>query len=325
MFMFLPWHAFVKCQVQPEGLAVDVNGPPVPRLWEQPWRRQLRIVALQYVMWLTTYYCYTQALAIIPVSLATSLFAASPSFVYLLSLCLLKERPGLWPALAALTSAGGITLISQPWTAAGGASALGSVLAVCGGASVALYNVSLRKHLGKALPAETAYYMGCLGALNIAVGWVIPLALAGLGAEPRVAARAIPWAPLLASGALGLVSNILTNVGVAVTHPLVVAMGVVVGIPVNLLIDVAWRGEHLDTLQIAGVITMMAAFCLMLAKDALPSCTLCPCGVQPPRTPLRSPLLHEQGDKPRCGGDGGRVNPQRHDKIKNTLTSSPRH
>ena len=78
----------------------------------------------------------------------------------------------------------------------------------------------------------------------------------------------IPWLFLCVSAALSLVFNYLINFGVAFTYPLFISIGTIVGIPLNTIVDVAFRGTSFSIYDVVGCLTIMGGFCLMLNTGA---------------------------------------------------------
>jgi solute carrier family 35 protein F3/4 len=145
--------------------------------------------------------------------------------------------------------------------------------------------VLLKRLLGDTNAQTITVLLAGIGVANMLLGWAVVLALALTGAEPLPWAQA-PWGYLCGSAALSLVFNLLVNLGVAYTSPIFIAVGTLIGVPLNALADivrapapwgrsltrVCWqvfRGRILSAWQYVGGALIIGCFVLVLLPDRL--------------------------------------------------------
>jgi drug/metabolite transporter (DMT)-like permease len=206
------------------------------------------------------YYSFNKSLETTPVAVTVSLFSTSPVFVLLFSRLLLGGRERVVNGVAMLSvlvSTAGVLLMLRPWARGKDADLVGYLLALFAGAAVALYEVLLMRTFRGSSWEDMCWFMGALGGLNVAMGWVLVLVLVGSGAEPHFAADSIPWKELVASGAAGLLANFLTNWGSTAFHPALIATASVSGVPLNALIDYYFRDQDLSTAEFVGMVCLL--------------------------------------------------------------------
>ena len=79
----------------------------------------------------------------------------------------------------------------------------------------------------------------------------------------------IPWGMLILGSLASFFFNILINFGIAYTYPLFISIGTIVGIPLNILIDVLINGEDVGWEQILGAAFIIGGFICLLVNNYL--------------------------------------------------------
>lgn len=82
----------------------------------------------------------------------------------------------------------------------------------------------------------------------------------------------MPWLSLNVSGVLVLFFNYMMNFGIAFTSPLFIALGTMVGTPLNAAADYVFNGKSFGLMKIIATCMILLGFSLMLiSNDALKS------------------------------------------------------
>ena len=79
----------------------------------------------------------------------------------------------------------------------------------------------------------------------------------------------IPWIFLILGSLASFSFNILINFGIAYTYPLFVSIGTIVGIPLNILVDIIINGEKVGWNQIVGACLIICGFVFLLINNYL--------------------------------------------------------
>lgn len=219
------------------------------------------------VCWFITNYMYVWALGLIAAADVTALFSSNTAFIYLFSWFWLKERLILLPAkgTSVLLSIVGIVLISY---AEGfeGPSLRGILLSIGSAIGAAVYKVLFKRYVGNANYGQVSLFLTLLGLFNALVLWPFLLAVYYTEFEYWDWSD-MPWDYLCGSAAMSVVFNFLINFGIAVTYPLFIALGTVVGIPLNAVVDVVFRDSDFGPYKIGGSACIILGFLIMLMPD----------------------------------------------------------
>lgn len=214
------------------------------------------------VIWIVTNYMYLYALSLIMPTDVAALFSSNAAFVYILSWVILHEKFVSIRILAVVMAITGIVLMMYS-DGFGGATFQGISLAVGSALGSAIYQVCFKKIVGSARFGQVAIFLSLLGVFNILLMWPLMLAFYLTGAETYDWFN-LPWMYLCGSSVLGLVFNFLVNFGIALTYPLFIAVGIVLGIPVNAVADVLWRDAIFSGMKIAASVLICLAFLILL-------------------------------------------------------------
>nr|CDJ91199.1 Protein of unknown function DUF6 domain containing protein [Haemonchus contortus] len=213
------------------------------------------------LFWIGANYSYSASLLYISASVATSISSCNAAMVYLLAVLILHDKFVPMKVLSVVLAVAGVVVMSLSGEMR--AQWQGVVLSVTSAASAAFYKVLFKRYLGHANLGQVSLFMTCLGFLNLSCNWVPALTLVLTHVE-HVEIAYVPWAPLLGASLLSLLFNFLINFGIALLHPLVVSVGMLMGIPLNTVIDVIFR--HVDPTAnfIGGTALIMSSFILIV-------------------------------------------------------------
>lgn len=216
-------------------------------------------------IWSATNYMYSRALMTIAATDVTALFSSAPAFVFLFSICVLKEPPLVLRFFAVVSAIAGIVLFAYV-DGFKTASTVGVVLSVGSAVGAATYKVLLKWRVGDATLYQMALFLSALGLFVAVAFWPIVLILHFVNVE-RV--QDVPWGYLCASSALGLLFNFAINFGIAYTFPLFISLGTILGIPLNALIDAVFRHvEFFRTWKFTATDLIVGGFMLMLISPS---------------------------------------------------------
>ncbi|KAF8387281.1 hypothetical protein PRIPAC_76423, partial [Pristionchus pacificus] len=223
-------------------------------------------VALFLFLWSGANYSYLKALAYVSASVATSIQACNVSLVWLMALFLLGDRfvpPKLFAVFLAI---GGVVLISLDKEIR--ASWVGILLSTLSPIFAAVYKVMFKWILGDATLGQVSLFMTCLGLMNLVVNAIPALFLIVFEVE-QLQIEAVPWVVLVGAGLLGLLFNFLINFGIALLHPLVISVGMLVGLPCNTVIDILFSSVSPTTFFISGSACVFLSFILVIFPYSL--------------------------------------------------------
>ncbi|XP_071958627.1 solute carrier family 35 member F4-like isoform X2 [Antedon mediterranea] len=221
------------------------------------------------ICWGITNYMYVRALGVIAAADVTALFASNTAFIYILSWVWLEEKLSLLPvrSLSVVLSTGGIVLISYA-DGFGGPTMLGILLSIGSAIGAAVYKVLFKKYVGDATSGQVSLFLTVLGLCDFVLFWPIMLILYYTDVETW-SWDTMPWDYLCGSAALSVVFNFLVNFGIALTYPLFIALGTVVGIPLNAVADLVFRDDAFGWIKIGGTVLIVGGFILMILPESL--------------------------------------------------------
>ncbi|XP_072038677.1 solute carrier family 35 member F3-like [Amphiura filiformis] len=231
------------------------------------WWSCFKLVGPFTMIWATVNYMYARALGIIQPADVTAIFTTNTAFVYVGSWICLQERLVLLPAksISVFLSVGGTILICYA-DGFGSASILGVVLVILSAVGAALYKVLFKRYMHDATYGQVSLFLTVLGWLNLTFLWPIMLILYYQDIE-RWDWEEMPWVYLCGSAALTVVFNFLTNYGIAVTFPLFIALGNLIGIPMNAAADWVFRDIPYGDIKVWGTILIILGFIIMLLPE----------------------------------------------------------
>ncbi len=120
-----------------------------------------------------------------------------------------------------------------------------------------------KRVVGDANIKEVSIFLSCLGVLNLLTLWPI-FEILYFTNEELITWNMIPWQYLCGGAVLGLIFNFLINFGIAITFPLFISLGTLLGIPVNALVDTIFREKEFGGLQVAAGLLIIGGFLVML-------------------------------------------------------------
>ncbi len=123
-----------------------------------------------------------------------------------------------------------------------------------------------KRFLGFATSSQVALFLTFVGLCNMLVFWIIIIPLHYTGFETIVFPD-MPWGPLNGSGVLVLIFNYLLNFGIAYTSPLFIALGTMLGTPLNAITDFLFRGTPFGVYKTVAAILILTGFLLMLIPN----------------------------------------------------------
>lgn len=123
-----------------------------------------------------------------------------------------------------------------------------------------------KRVVGNANSSQVALFLSLLGSLNALLFWLIILPLHFTRYE-RIDWSDMPWKFLNGSGVLTLVFNYLVNFGIAFTSPLFIALGLMLGTPLNAVADYIFNDTDFGLYKIIASVLILAGFCLMLITN----------------------------------------------------------
>ena len=123
-----------------------------------------------------------------------------------------------------------------------------------------------KRVVGNATSSQVALFLSLLGFLNALLFWLIILPMHFTKYE-SIDWSDMPWKFLNGSGLLSLVFNYLVNFGIAFTSPLFIALGMMLGTPLNAVADYIFNNTDFGLYKIIASMLILAGFCLMLITN----------------------------------------------------------
>ncbi|XP_077990009.1 solute carrier family 35 member F4-like [Glandiceps talaboti] len=230
------------------------------------WWSVLKLVGPFCVCWAACNYMYVYALTVISAADVTALFASNTVFIYILSWIWLSETFTPLKLLATACSISGVVVMaySEGFTSS---SAVGVALSLGAAITSALYKVLFKRFVGDANLGQVSLFLTLLAVFDLFCLWPIMIVLYFTGVETWDWSD-MPWDYLCGSAALQVVYNFLINFGIAFTYPLFIAVGTVLGIPLNTVVDFIWRDVAFGYIKIIGTVLIIAGFILMLVPPS---------------------------------------------------------
>mmetsp|Transcript_6787 Transcript_6787/g.21932 ORF Transcript_6787/g.21932 Transcript_6787/m.21932 type:complete len:348 (-) Transcript_6787:28-1071(-) len=215
-------------------------------------------------------YCYIKALVLAPASVVQTVFGAAPAAVVMLSRPVLGEALTVRRAAAAAGSLAGVALTSSAaWSGRGRRLLLGVALALVAVLCAATYKVAFRRRFGATSSAEALRFVGVVGAACALVGLPVVAVLEVLGLEDGVGGRSFRfWLLLLGGGLVDVIYNAAIAVGLSLAPPAIIALGTMLAIPLNVVIDALLNGVRLTPPQLGGAACIVASFALLALEPS---------------------------------------------------------
>lgn len=232
---------------------------------ELSWIRLFFLSIVFYVLWIVANYLYIFALQLMNASDVTAIFSSVNAFVFIFSIFVLKEKINLMKSASVFFSIFGIVLIALANAEFEG-TAKGIIFTLISAISAALYKVYLKKLLGDPDLIVTNMFLGFLGLVNIFLVWPVVLILIKTGVE-NLEYDSIPWPMLVLSALISFIFNLLINFGIAYTYPLFISIGTIVGIPLNIIIDILINEKSLDWKEILGAGLIILSFAFLILNN----------------------------------------------------------
>lgn len=226
-----------------------------------------KIILTLNIIWLAVNYLYIYGLKYIAASDASAIMVSNVAFVYLLSLCVLGERLYVIRVAATALCVAGVVLFGYAEGFKGSDNMIiGVAMIIASAFGAAVYKVTFKKVIGEGTLGQVSLFLTLLGVANVTIMWSVNIILHVTHVE-GFSYHGIPWNAVIFSSILGLVFNFLVNFGIAYTYPLFISIAMMVGIPINVTVDVLFHGEVFTVVRIIATLLVFAGFALTLFPD----------------------------------------------------------
>uniref|UniRef100_A0AC35TN02 EamA domain-containing protein n=1 Tax=Rhabditophanes sp. KR3021 TaxID=114890 RepID=A0AC35TN02_9BILA len=220
--------------------------------------------ALFLFLWVGANYSYTQALVHIAASVATSISSANTAMVCILAWFFLKDKFNLYQVTSIGCAIAGVIVISQDKSAMKQDNhTVGIILAIVSACFSATYKVLFKRIIGNATLGQVSMFMTGLGVMNLCIN-IIPASILLYTGQEIIDTDYVPWGPIAGSSLLNLTFNFLVNFGIALLHPLVISIGMLLGIPLNAVADILFRNIQITNDFIIGGSLIFLSFTLIV-------------------------------------------------------------
>lgn len=234
--------------------------------------RMVTLYLLFYALWTGANYSYIRALNTESATIVTAIFSSNNLFIYVLSIIVLNEVFSWWRMGAVLTAIAGILIISLSDLKdvnSHNSSLIGAILALCSSVFAAVYKVYFKKIFGDLNVWSVCRFLSFIGAFNLLFMWiaVLMLHIGGWESMPSEPINQWPWLYIIGSALCGLTFDFLINFGIAFTYPLFIALGIIIGIPINLIVDIFVNGMVLGWHEVLGILCICGGFIVIVVAD----------------------------------------------------------
>ncbi|TKR81065.1 hypothetical protein L596_015003 [Steinernema carpocapsae] len=223
-------------------------------------------------LWMGANYSYSRALGLnITASAASSIMSCNTAIICVLGWFVLNDKIRVSQILSVAAAISGVVVISLDKEFAG--DVLGIGLAVFSTVMAACYKVLFKKVNGDATLGQVSIFMTGLGVINTTVN-VIPTATLYVTGMETIVWEHVPWGPLFGSAILGLVFNFLINFGISLLHPLIISIGMLLGLPLSAIYDILFRNLTATPKFLTGASLILVSFLLIIMpfEEFLKSC-----------------------------------------------------
>uniref|UniRef100_A0A4W3GDP3 Solute carrier family 35 member F4 n=1 Tax=Callorhinchus milii TaxID=7868 RepID=A0A4W3GDP3_CALMI len=225
------------------------------------------------ILWTLTNYLYLLALKKLTATDVSALFCCNKAFVFLLSWIVLKDKFMGVRIVAAIMAITGIVMMAYA-DGFHGDSIIGVALAVGSASTSALYKVLFKMFLGSANFGEAAHFLSTMGFFNLIFISSAPVILYFTKVEYWSSFSALPWGYLCGVASLWLAFNILVNVGVVITYPILISIGTLLSVPGNAAVDLLKHEMIFSVVRLAATTIICIGFLLMLLPEEWDEITL---------------------------------------------------
>ncbi|CEF60511.1 Drug/metabolite transporter domain-containing protein [Strongyloides ratti] len=219
------------------------------------------------IFWIGANYCYSMSLVYVAASITTSISAANTAIVLILSWIILKDKFNFYQIISIVCAVSGVVIISLDKSTSTNSSFwehfLGILLAILSAAFSATYKVFFKKIIGNANLGQVSIFMTGLGMMNLIIN-IIPCIFFIIYKGEIIEFSYIPWLPIIGSSLLSLLFNFLINFGIALLHPLVISIGMLMGIPLNIIVDILFRHLNVKKDFLIGGSLILLSFILIV-------------------------------------------------------------
>ncbi|EDV20477.1 uncharacterized protein TRIADDRAFT_61184 [Trichoplax adhaerens] len=147
-----------------------------------------------------------------------------------------------------------------------GSNTIGIIMSLMSAILSAFYRVYLKKVLPDACLGKTLLVLTVVSLTIMLSGWIFVLIFAAIGFE-AINWGMMPWDTLNLTAAFGAAIHSLTFLGTAISYPVYVAIGLLLGIPGNAIVDIAIHQIVFDYLKIVGSVLISFSFLILLIPE----------------------------------------------------------
>lgn len=105
--------------------------------------------------------------------------------------------------------------------------------------------------------------MTIISIVNIFIGW-IPVVIFNVTGIETIVWSQVPWNLVMLTNIFGIFYTALVVIGIGVTYPIFVTLGVLFGIPINAVVDVIVRGRSFSVIKIISTLLLVIGFSILL-------------------------------------------------------------
>ncbi|EDV20476.1 uncharacterized protein TRIADDRAFT_64328 [Trichoplax adhaerens] len=212
-----------------------------------------------------TYGFFFYAVKMVSLTDYVTILSVNIALIYILSVSWLREPVILIRTMAIFIAIGGVLFYAGSYKQ-NGSNELGIVITLISALMSALYRVYLKKVLPDASISKTLLLLTAVSLTVMLSGWIFVLIFTATEFE-SINWDLMPWDTLNLTSALSVAIIGLTFLGTAISYPIYVAIGLLLGIPGNAIVDNAIHQIAFDNLKIVGAILISFSFLILLIPE----------------------------------------------------------
>ncbi|EDV20478.1 uncharacterized protein TRIADDRAFT_61185 [Trichoplax adhaerens] len=212
-----------------------------------------------------SYTCFFYAVKMVSPTDYITILSVNIALIYILSVTWLREPVILLRVIAVVLAIAGVLFYAISYRQSGSGT-VGVIMSLISALLSALYRVYLKRVLPDSCFGKTLLALSAVSMTVLLSGWIFVLLFSATGFE-ALNWDVMPWDSLNLTAAFGVAIHALTFLGTAVSYPVFVAIGLLLGIPGNAIVDIAMHHVIFDYLKILGAILISCSFLILLIPE----------------------------------------------------------
>ncbi|XP_070581662.1 solute carrier family 35 member F3-like [Ptychodera flava] len=229
-------------------------------------------------LWMLTNYLFLQSLTGLTATDASAIYSTCSAYIYILSVFVFQESVLTARVIAVFLSLFGFAILWHLDTVFH-PGFMGVILCLGSTVTASVYKVFFYHTMGNATFADIAMFFTMIGICDLLLMWPVVFCASYTGYESYII-KEVPWTILSLAALFGLFLTFLVIFGSVCTSHANISLGTLVGIPINIVVDILAYEVAFSWLKILALLSIGAGFILMLiprsdtSKEVCQDCTI---------------------------------------------------